>query len=327
MSLPPAPPWVEPAAVEDRPETMPPRSPRRSRWPLILSVLTAVTTLIAGAEISGALLPALELMARGSVLAVAVGIAKIIVGGAPYAMAVGAFFLAHEMGHYVACRVYGVDATPPFFIPSPPLLFMFGTFGAVIRIRSPIPSRRALFDIGIAGPLAGFVVAVALVVVGVLGAEIHPHVAARSGTWYFGDSLLTWLLVKLLRPDAAGMDITAGPVFLAGWLALFATALNLVPAGQLDGGHIVYALTRRWHGVIALAAGSFLAGIVIMRGLVYHELSAWFLWAIIVFVFGRRHPAPLTWDEDLGRGRTVLAVVAAIVMLLCFMPHPISIVP
>lgn len=294
MSDPGVQPWI--TVTETTPAPAPASAPPASelRWPVLFAALTLVTTWLAG--------------------------------GFAYALAVAAFFLAHEMGHYLACRFYRVEATLPYYIPAP-LLFYFGTLGAVIRIKGRIPSRKVLFDIGIAGPLAGFVVAVPLLVFGVFRASVAPPGHAASGAPNLGDSLLTYALVTWLRPEARSMELLVGPVFMAGWLGLLATAMNLIPAGQFDGGHIAYALAPRWHRVIGMASAGFLCALVAVRGLVYHELSAWMLWAVILLWFGRRHPALPYEEGPLGPGRALLALIAALILILCFMPQPLSISP
>ncbi len=295
MNLPSSQPWI--TVSETQAPAAPPRPAGAAlRWPILFAAATILTTYLAG--------------------------------GFAYALAVMFFFLAHEMGHYVACRCYRVEATLPYYIPAPPPpFFIFGTLGAVIRIKGRIPSRKALFDIGVAGPLAGFVAALPLVVYGVLHASVTPAGRAASGMFNLGDSLLTYGLVSWLRPEAHNMELNVGPVFLAGWLGLLATAMNLFPAGQFDGGHIAYALAPRWHRTVGFASAGFLCALVAVRGLAYHEFSAWSLWAVILVLFGRRHPPLPYWEESIGVGRKLLAVAAALILLLSFMPVPLSLTP
>lgn len=301
-------------------EAPPAPAPRRRRFPLLNAVLlgaTVVTTLLAGAAFSEDGAAALARLASGRLSA----FGDVAAAAWPYSAALMGFFLAHEMGHYLACRAYGVACTLPFFIPAPPF-FLFGTFGAVIRIKGAIRDRRALFDIGVAGPLAGFAVSVPVLVVGLLRSRVVG--APPSGpAWIFGDSLLTWALQSLLYPDLGGADLEADPVFLAGWLGVLATAMNLIPAGQFDGGHIVYALWPRAHRAISLASGLFLASLVVTRSLVYGEVSAWSAWAVVVLVFGRRHP--FVPGGRPGGGRLAVAAAALAILLLCFIPNPLGI--
>ncbi len=244
--------------------------------------------------------------------------------GVRLAIGLLSILFAHEMGHYLACRYYGVDATLPFFIPAPwipagavwmPLSFI-GTFGALIRIRSPFPHRRALFDIGIAGPLAGFVVALPVLVMGLLEARVVSNVPTGSGL-ELGEPLLFQAAAHLLRGDVGpGMTLTLGPLGLAAWFGLFVTALNLMPAGQLDGGHVSYALFRGWSVLVSRA--TFLGALV----LVFHS-PMWLLWTILLLVVGRPHPPTLADHQPIGRARQVVALVGLAVFVLCFSPNPI----
>ncbi len=295
--------------------------------PLILFVLTVLTTLQVGIESSSSGIAILGLLSNGQIGWSRAAL-PLLLAGLPYVLALLGFFLAHEMGHYVACRLYRVDCTVPYFVPAPSLISLVGTFGALIRIRSPIPSRRALFDIGIAGPLAGFVVAVPVLVIGISVSRVAPSGPAPSGiTILFGDSLLTWFLTSILRPEAGDVGLIADPVFLAGWVGLLATALNLIPAGQLDGGHILYALSPRAHRVAPYLTATFLLSMVATRGILYRDWqppSLWILWAFLILLLGRRHPPPLTSDDDLGPGRRLLALLAAVILVLSFIPVPLS---
>src|SRR5207247_991734 len=194
--------------------------------------------------------------------------------------------LAHEMGHYLMCRLYRVDATLPYFIPFPFFPFtLVGTLGAFIRIRGPIPHRKALFDIGIAGPLAGFALALPVLILGVREAQVLPE--APSAGIYLGEPLLFKGAVWIMRgatPDH--MTLTLGPLGLAAWFGLFVTALNLIPIGQLDGGHVTYALLRRKAWSISWI------GSWVCVALAYFGPN-WIVWAILVRVLGRRHPPTL----------------------------------
>src|SRR5262249_54740285 len=174
-------------------------------------------------------------------------------GGALLVLALIAILLSHEMGHYLACRYYRVDATLPHFIPFP--FSIVGTLGAFIRIRSPFPQRRALFDIGVAGPLAGFVIALPVLFLGVREATLQPLVTEPNAALQLGEPLLFKIAVELLRgPIPSDLTLTIGPIGLAAWFGLFMTALNLLPTGQLDGGHVTYALLPRHASRISRAA-------------------------------------------------------------------------
>jgi membrane-associated protease RseP (regulator of RpoE activity) len=231
---------------------------------------------------------------------------------------------AHELGHYFACRHYGIRATLPFFIPAPPTITLFGTLGAVIKIKEPIRSRRALFDVGIAGPLAGFAFALPAAVVGLIFATPAPPAAitaAASGGIQFNDPLLFILVSKLL-----GLPkwIDWNPIYWAAWGTMLVTALNLFPVGQLDGGHVLYAIVgRRVHTwvsrIVAIGCAS-LAVLSIALG----QPPVYVLWTLVLlFLMKVGHP-PVIEEEPLGRVRIALALFALLVFLLCFMPFPIT---
>jgi membrane-associated protease RseP (regulator of RpoE activity) len=223
--------------------------------------------------------------------------------------------LAHEMGHYFACRYYAVDATLPFFLPLP-LLSPVGTLGAFIRIRAPIPNRRALFDIGVAGPLAGFVVCLPVLWLGLHEARVIP-LDPDAGGIFLGEPLLFQWAARLVHgsiPDE--MTLTLGPLGLAGWFGLFVTALNLIPVGQLDGGHVTYGLlVRRAHQISRV-------GWWVCVALTYFGPN-WILWAVLLRVLGRRHPPTINDHLPVGRGRELVGLLSLLVFVLCFVPNPI----
>jgi membrane-associated protease RseP (regulator of RpoE activity) len=241
--------------------------------------------------------------------------------GVTFSASLLAILFSHEMGHYLACRYYKVDATLPYFIPAPPIL-LAGTFGAFIKIRSPIPSRRALFDIGLAGPLAGFVVALPLSVVAVL--TIGPPIPLPEHVMFFNDPLLfrliAWVLGLPLDPNAP-----TNPYYMAAWIGLLVTSLNLMPVGQLDGGHGTFALFGpRAHHLIARVAFVATAALAIL-GFVLHNSPSGFLYTILLAVMMRvPHPAPAVM-EPLGTKRIVIAILTLLVFILCFWPFPITI--
>jgi membrane-associated protease RseP (regulator of RpoE activity) len=216
------------------------------------------------------------------------------------------------MGHYLACVYYGVDASLPYFIPSPTLI---GTFGAFIRIRSPIYSKRVLFDIGIAGPLAGFIFLLPALGIGLAFSKIIPGIA-HQGDIQFGTPPLLWLLQKAVFPDVAAADVYLHPVARGAWVGLFATALNLLPIGQLDGGHILYAMASRKHKLISWVA----IALLIPLGRFW---PAWWFWALLLAILARRHPAIFD-ATDIGPGRTKLGWLALIIFLLCFSVAPVT---
>ena len=238
--------------------------------------------------------------------------------GLPFALWLFAILGAHEMGHYVACRRYRIAATWPYFLPLP--MFAFGTIGAVIRIRAPIPDRRALFDVAFAGPIAGFVVTMAARVAGVLTAEAVPKGLEGGGT-LFAPPLAAGWIADVLRPGEA---LAINGTLAAAWGGFLITALNLFPAGQLDGGHIAYAVSRKVHrlfsgGAILLAVGS-----------VIYALSLWqppmyLLWLGILLWMRDRHPPVWAEAVPLGLTRTALAVAALLLFVICFSWLPVRI--
>ncbi|HEY2964606.1 MAG TPA: site-2 protease family protein [Pyrinomonadaceae bacterium] len=246
---------------------------------------------------------------------------RIIGQGATFSASLLAILFSHEMGHYLACRYYRVNATLPYFIPAPPL-FLAGTFGAFIKIRSAIPSRRALFDIGLAGPLAGFVVALPVSVMGLL--TIAPGGPPPEHAIFFNDPLLFRLLAKLLGVPLDPNAPTT-PYYMAAWIGLLVTSLNLMPVGQLDGGHGVFAVFGpRAHRLIARVAFVSIAVLAVLGFVWYHSPSG-FLYTVLLAVMLRvPHPAPAVM-EPLGAKRIVVAVLTLIVFILCFWPFPIKI--
>ena len=246
----------------------------------------------------------------------------LVLAGLPYGLAVIAFLLAHEMGHYLACRYYGIRATLPFFIPIPPIppILLPGTMGAVIRILSPIKSRRALFDVAIAGPLAGFAVALPILAVGLMQSRVVDNVDLGPSIW-MGEPLIWGPLQALFAPPIGpDQSLLAHPLAFVGWFALLVTAMNLLPIGQLDGGHLLYAITPRFHRAVSLT----MVALMVYAGIRY--FSGWLVFAVIVlFVLGTRHPRPLTFEQQLGPGRVLLLLVALTIFASSFMLVPITI--
>ncbi len=305
-----------------------------------LFLLTIVTTMLAGMLlVAGSSLPAYDPplsnpldyllyvplgYAHTIIDVIRLGLAepRVFAQGATFSASLLAILFSHEMGHYLACRYYKVNATLPYFIPAPPI-FLAGTFGAFIKIRSPIPSRRALFDIGLAGPLAGFVVALPLSVVGVL-AMGPPQPPPAAGAIFFNDPLLFRLIAKLL---GVPLDPNAlpTPYYMAAWIGLLVTSLNLMPVGQLDGGHGTFALFGpRAHRLIARVAFVSTAALAIL-GFYWHHSPSGFLYTILLAIMLRvPHPAPAVM-EPLGIKRILIAILTLVVFILCFWPFPITI--
>ena len=235
----------------------------------------------------------------------------LLLGGLPFSLTLAAILLAHEFGHYLACMYYRVDATLPYFLPAPSLI---GTFGAFIRIRSAIVSKRVLFDIGVAGPLAGFVFLLPALSVGLAFSKVIPGID-HQGAIHFGVPLLQRLLQHAIFPGAALGDVYLHPVARAAWIGIFATALNLLPIGQLDGGHILYSLAGDHHRRISMIAIVALIPLALFWWV-------WLVWAVVLFWLGRRHPV-IHDMTDLGSGRRKLGWISLVIFVLCFMPAPI----
>ncbi len=240
----------------------------------------------------------------------------LFVSGFAFSLTLLGILLVHEFGHYIACRVHRIRATLPWVLPAPTLC---GTAGAVIQIRSRIPSRDALMDVGIYGPLAGYIASLAAVAVG-FRLSVFASANAPPALIRFGGEPLTLRLVHALLvrwdPNVPTFNQSAPhPVLLAGWIGLFITSLNLIPGGQLDGGHILYAISPRLHKIFTrgLPFALFLAGALYWVG--------WFLWGAFLLLPAMRHPkVPL--DAELTRGRVVLGVIGLAIFLLTFTPTP-----
>ena len=233
-----------------------------------------------------------------------------------------AILAAHESGHYLFCRYYGVEATLPFFIPQPPLLIP-GTFGAFIRMKSPVPSRRALFDIGLAGPLAGFILIVPIAFAGVLTARHLNIPPGEVPELTFNDPLLFRLIARMFRINLDNSVVNS--FYLAAWVGSLVTALNLMPVGQLDGGHGTFALFGQrahwWIGRVAFV----LMLITTVFGWLWFRSPVMILYVVLLAVMLRvRHPQPEQM-EPLGLARTIIGVITLIVFALCFLPFPITI--
>ena len=244
---------------------------------------------------------------------------RYLIDGLSFSLSLLFILISHEMGHYIACRIYGVDATLPFFIPTPPMIGPAGTFGAFIKIMSPMPSRRAVFDIGVAGPIAGFI---ALIPVAIAGCLL-PQRSFGVEDLQFANPLTMQILANVF-----GMNIDHGfgnPFYFAAWVGLLVTALNLIPSGQLDGGHAIYAaLGRRVHFFTGRIAFVLMTGLSIV-GFVYYNSPSGFLIAILLGVMTRiKHPEP--YDQTpLDAKRKVIAILTLIIFVLCFTPFPIRI--
>jgi len=304
-------------SLEDAPEFVFRRLWSQGWWlNLLLFTLTLISTTVFGSAL-------VQGFSTGQPLDVATvfsGYAALVHGdmhvwaGLQFSIPLLLILLAHEFGHYVDCRRWKVDASLPYFLPSPTL---FGTCGAFIRIRAPIYSRKALFDIGVSGPVAGFVVLLPFLILGVSLSRITP-VAAHQTHFIFGTPLVLRVLELMRFPHAPSIYISLHPMAMAAWAGLLATAINLLPMGQLDGGHILYAvLGERWHRRITHLFIAVLVGL----GFFYW---AWWVWAALLFLFGRRHP--LVYDQTaLSRGRIWLSAAALGMFVLSISLVPVSI--
>jgi membrane-associated protease RseP (regulator of RpoE activity) len=239
---------------------------------------------------------------------------RLLLEGVPFSFTLLGILLAHELGHYFACRYYGIAASYPYFIPAPTLI---GTMGAFIRIRSPIVNRKALFDVGLAGPVVGFIFALPALAIAIVYSKVVP--GASSGSLVtFGNPLLVDLFTRWLRPGVATRDLLLDPVGRAAWVGLFCTAMNLIPMGQLDGGHLLYTLSSEKHRPISM--GVALSLLVLAK----YYWWTWAVWAILPFVVGFRHPVLLDRWEPLDSKRRWLALVAVAIFAVCFMPKPFT---
>lgn len=279
------------------------------RLPLIhiaLFVTTCATTLLAGAIYEGVN----PFAHPGRIWA-----------GLPFAATLMTILLFHEFGHYFAARANGVSATLPYFIPVPPLqnVLTIGTMGAFIKMTSPITSRRALVEIGSSGPIVGFVVSVIASAIGLSMSRVV-ILSAGQQSLVLGESLLFWLMrLALIGPLPEGADVLLHPVAFAGWIGFFVTTLNLIPIGQLDGGHILYAFL----GPRQKRVGIVLVGLLAALGLFYWP--GWTVWAVLMLILGIEHPPVLWWERPMDRRRRLMGLASLLIFLLTFMPMPFSI--
>lgn len=292
-------------------------SPSRDRvW---LHVLLFLLTVLSTSLVGGLHYASFESNFTADIPQELLTVPSLLLHGLWYGLTILAILGCHEMGHYVYCRRNGVDASLPYFLPAP--LPLTGTLGAFIRIRSRIPSKVALFDIGIAGPIAGFIVAVPALVIGLSLSRISTVPEDFQGA-YLGEPLLfravSWLIFGDV-PDGQGVNLH--PMAFAAWFGLLATALNLFPIGQLDGGHIAYAVLGRrstWVTLIMLLVAIGLAA----------QSTSWIAWTLLlllmILLMGPHHPPTLDDSQPLDTGRLVLAGVALLMLILCFTPAPIE---
>jgi membrane-associated protease RseP (regulator of RpoE activity) len=301
-------------------ELEPPPPPKRPIWPaIVLFLLTVLTTLAVGSQLAISYAnnqePFANLENPFTAILEPLKHPNLLLLGIPFSFTLLGILFAHEMGHYVACKLYKIDVSYPHFLPAPTL---FGTFGAFIRIRSPFPTRRALFDVGIAGPIAGFVVALPAIAYSIAASKIVPD--ALPGTeLLLGSPPLMHIFAEIFHPNVPVRWLLLDPVGCAAWFGLFATALNLLPIWQLDGGHILYSLANEGHRRVSIVLSLALIGL---------GVSAWHGWALWGFILLMltlrfRHPPVLNRWESLDPSRRLLAFAALGIFVLCFTPWPI----
>jgi membrane-associated protease RseP (regulator of RpoE activity) len=299
--------------------------PHPSRRSLIIActllVLTLATSLAAGTQFAAAysqnqaasvdeLINALKLFYRNPA-----GLAA----GIPFALTLLTILLAHELGHFFACRHHRIRASYPFFIPFPSLI---GTFGAFILMRSATRTRRALFDVGASGPMVGFVFAIPALVYGVVHAKLVPGMAdPAQADVIFGTPLVLRALAALLHPGVAPGQLLLHPVGRAAWVGLFATALNLLPASQLDGGHILRCVSARLHRMTSWGLPIFLIGL----GLLLNWIG-WYIWGALLLGVRFLRVPPIYDEEPLDPVRRFGAVIALAILVLTFMAAPINLI-
>jgi membrane-associated protease RseP (regulator of RpoE activity) len=294
-------------------------TPPRQRWGLyvVFFVLTLFSTLVVGARMQFNFMQhqpvfslnddTVSLFPLGWILQQPSNLLL----GVPFSLTLMFILLAHEMGHYLYARHYRVYATPPFFVPFPSLI---GTLGAFIRIKSPIPSRAALFDIGIAGPIAGFIPACVALVVGL--SLSRPITGLPPSGFQLGFPLAFHLATRFLHSGVPLSGLSLHPVAAAAWVGMFATALNLLPGGQLDGGHIIFSIVPRLHRSISLLT------VFALLPFGKYFWTGWFLWAVLLAMTAR-HPVVPRYPEVAGR-RHGIAISALLMLILSFTPAPFT---
>jgi len=241
-------------------------------------------------------------------------ILPLLPGALWYSGGVLSILLAHEMGHYLYCRRYSIDATLPYFIPAP---FLTGTLGAVIKIREAFPTRKALFDVGVAGPIAGFVVLLPLLGLGLSMSEIVPPPTQGAGLTFGEPLLFKWATYLILGPIGENQSLNCHPLVFAAWFGMFATALNLLPFGQLDGGHITYATLGRLSTPLSMLT---LGAAIVLSFVSINWIVLTVLMLVMFVILGPRHPSVLHEGEPLDNGRRAIAAFALVMLIVCFTP-------
>jgi len=272
---------------------------RRIGINIILFIITMATTLLAGALQEG--VNPLENPER-------------IFKGIPFSFALMGILLAHELGHYLIAKKHGLNVTLPYFIPAPSFI---GTFGAFIKIRSAVRDRRMLLDVGAAGPLVGVVVSIPFLALGLWLSEVK-MVQGQMGTNLGSSLFLSFLSWVIIGPVPEGYDIVLHPVGFAGWIGLLVTSLNLLPIGQLDGGHVAYALLGEKQNKISKFV------FIAILGMGIFGWQGWLLWGLLLAIMGFRHPPLVDWWVPLDYKRKIIGWLAVIIFILTFTPAPFS---
>jgi membrane-associated protease RseP (regulator of RpoE activity) len=252
---------------------------------------------------------------------------RVLLHGLWFSIPLVFILLAHELGHFFACRYYGMRCTPPYFLPMP--FPPAGTLGAFIKIKSHFPTKRALFDVGIAGPIAGFLLTLPTLWIGIRLSRLIPKRMIPPGSWSFGEPLIFRLFGWLLLGYSPGkQDMIAHPLAIAAWVGLLATSINLLPIWQLDGGHITYAiLGRSRHKILSVISVAALA-ILSLWDWSWRKPSYLFF-AVLLLIIGMRlrfyHPPTLCDEEGLDKTRLLLGAAALVILIVSFMPVPLLI--
>ncbi len=288
-----------------------PKRKEKSIWINIsLLIATIITTILTGSILN---MGHSEIQSVANILDI-FSINNLFSGTVFFALPLMSILFVHEMGHYFTSKKHGIKTSLPFFIPIPPILpgFNIGTFGALISSSDPMPNKKALFDVGISGPLAGFIIAIPVTAIGIATSEIVPISDFSSGEVILGSSFLFIILSNMIHTIPEGFALNLNSTAFAGWVGLLITSINLLPAGQLDGGHIFRAVLgekQKYVGWIAVF-------IMIFTGWTFFAI-------IIVLMMGMMHPPPLNDDTDIDMKRKVLFFVALAILILCFIPFPI----
>jgi membrane-associated protease RseP (regulator of RpoE activity) len=271
-----------------------------TRIHVLLFIATFITTLLAGTLLNG-VIPWEE--------------PEKIYVGLPFSLTLLLILMTHELSHYFMSRKHNVQATLPYFIPAPSII---GTFGAIIKMKPPIPDRRSLIDIGASGPIGGFIIAVVAAVIGLSLSEVRPSGELQGGLAFGSSIIFSFLTELVLDVDPGKYDIMLHPVAFAGWIGLLVTSLNLLPIGQLDGGHIVYALFGDRHSTISKS----MIPVLLVLGVTFW--IGWIVWAVIMYILGYHHPPVVYPFIELDRNRKLVGWISLFIFILTFTPTPVQ---